>query len=277
MIALHGFLGRPADWDVLRPLLPGVHLQAIDLWRWFEQGGARDWERAGRALGECLTGDGDQGGGAGAEDVAAGVPGASRDVASAKVLLAYSFGARLALASVAGGGGGSAFDGVCLVSCNPGLAEEDREGRAARRDSDEAWARLLLEAPEEEIWRKWDAQPVLAAGSPAHVNRRVSATLPAERQTLAHALRAFSLAGQPDFTPRLRRWTTPLLWVTGSADAKFTSMAETLAGESVPASFAVCPGAGHRVPWDAPEAFSAIFLSWLQQLGVEHVDDHQDL
>jgi len=264
VLALHGFLGHPSAWDVLTPLLPGTQVDAVNLWGLLEASGAGDWVAAGEALDAHLR-----------ETINAGGPSTRREPRASlraggggAVLLAYSFGARLALASDLLAGGDAAIAGVCLVSCNPGLPEGDTARRAARREADEQWARLLRDAPEDDIWRAWDAQPVLAAGSPA---RPVGVALrppglPAARDTLARAMRAFSLAGQPDFRPRLSRWATPLLWVTGETDAKFGALADGLARDGVPATFVRCPGAGHRVPWDNPEGFAALFTSWLKQL-----------
>ena len=101
---------------------------------------------------------------------------------------------------------------------------------------------------------------------PQESDGRDTRGLPAARATLARAMRTFSLAAQPDYRERLRAWRTPLLWVTGDADAKFGAVAESLAHEGVPARFARCPGAGHRVPWDNPGAFAAIVGSWLAEL-----------
>ena len=249
VLALHGFLGHPADWDVLRPVLPGMQVEALNLWTWLEESGADSWQAAGEALDALLIRVTGEGGGRKA------------------FVLAYSFGGRLALASRALAEGRAGIGGACLVSCNPGLAEADAAGRTARRDADEKWARLLLDAQEDDILRAWEAQPVLAsrssvrAGGPASLRR----ILPAARGTLARAMRDFSLAGQPDFRQRLHGWATPLLWVTGENDAKFAGLADGLQRDGVPATFIRCPGAGHRVPWDNPEGFARIFNSWINK------------
>lgn len=255
VVALHGFLGRPSDWDELRPLIPWAQVEAVDLWRWCETGGARDWEAAGRQVDRLLN------------RLAAGEP------TLPTVLVAYSFGARLALAAPGLAGGRTRIAGACIVSCNPGMPDGDVHGRAARRQTDEAWARLLLDAPEDRIWRAWDAQPVLAGPRGESLREsRGPDSLPAERATLAGAMRTFSLAGQPDFRPRLRRWQTPLLWVTGEADVKFSAFARDLARQGVAASFVSCPRAGHRVPWDNPDHFAAALAAWVEQLAINQSD-----
>jgi len=244
LLALHGFLGRPSDWDGLAASFPEATVAAIDLWAMLDRPEVQDWASMAMAL-DATLGDA-----LGADDT---LP---------AFLLAYSFGARLALSSALLSGRGRTFRGVCLVSCNPGLAEDDASARDERRAADEAWARRMLAWPEPEIWGAWDAQPVF--GGPGQAPPRDG--LPASRETLARALTRFSLAGQPDFRQRLRSWGGPLLWVAGARDAKFAGIARDLAADGVPATFATCEDAGHRVPWDNPSAFADALRAWMTQV-----------
>ena len=249
VIALHGFLGCPADWDVLRPVLPWAGIDAVDLWPL--AGGALagpPWAEIDRALEREIR------------ERARHAP------LAPTIVVAYSFGARLALAVEALELGTLPVAGVCLVSCHPGLAEDDLDVRAQRRVADEAWAKRFEDDPEEAVRTAWDAQPVLVAPASAPgggaANPR-KAALPAPRAALAVAMRRFSLAGQPDFSPRLSRWRTPLLWVTGEDDWKYGDLASWLQRSGAQAEFASCPHAGHRVPWDNPEGFATILRRWL--------------
>ena len=81
----------------------------------------------------------------------------------------------------------------------------------------------------------------------------------------ARALQRFSLGTQPDRRPRLRRWRSPLLWISGSLDPRFSAMARDLQSAGVPAEFRVCPDAGHRVPWDNPSEFSLAVAGWVSR------------
>ncbi len=244
LIALHGFLGRASDWDVLRGWLPRASVEAIDLWPLLSARGVTGWPSMARALDEALAR-------------------AAGDAASVPVfVVGYSFGARLLLSSAWVTAPGSPVRGCCLVSCNPGLSEGDAAARTARQAADEAWARRILEWPEDELWRAWDAQPVFAGS----VRLERAAGLPAPRETLAAALGTFSLAGQPDGRPRLRAWPSPLLWVTGARDGKFSALARELAEAGVPARFVACDEAGHRVPWDTPGAFAGALGAWMTRV-----------
>ena len=241
LLALHGFLGRPSDWDGLAAAFPEKTVAAIDLWTMLERPEVTDWPSLSAALDATLADA------LGADDT------------RPAFLVAYSFGARLALSSALASAQGRVLRGVCLVSCNPGLGDRDSAARDERRATDESWARWILTWPEAEIWGAWDAQPVLEGpGQPPPRDG-----LPAARETLAKALTRFSLSGQPDFRPRLRSWGGPLLWVTGALDAKFSRIARELSEGGVSAAFATCADAGHRVPWDNPSAFAGALRAWM--------------
>jgi 2-succinyl-6-hydroxy-2,4-cyclohexadiene-1-carboxylate synthase len=253
LVALHGFLGHAADWDHLADEVPDAQVHALDLWKALDVAGVHDWASATAAVDRVLADRCGLGPSLGAE------AGVAEAAGPAVFVVAYSFGARLALGSRLLSSAESPVRGCCFVSCNPGLPDGDGAGRAARRESDAAWARRIREDPEDALWREWDSQPVFA-GSTAPAGRR---QLPATRDVLVRALTSCSLAGQPDLRPRLRAWPTPVLWVTGARDSKFVAMARELASAGVPGEFVTCDGAGHRVPWDDPAAFAAALGAWI--------------
>lgn len=244
LVLIHGFLGRASDWDALGGLFPDSTITALDLWPLLASPEPPDWPSMGRALDGAL------------------VEAARGDTVEPLFVVGYSFGARLMLSSGLLSERGSPVRGCGFVSCNPGFPDEDRGVRATRQASDDTWARRILEWPERKIWREWDAQQVFQGSRP--FGPRTG--LPAPRTTLALALRRFSLGAQPDFRPRLRRWPSPPLWITGAFDTKFTAIARDLASAGVTASFVTCDAAGHRVPWDNPSAFAHAVRTWMAQL-----------
>jgi 2-succinyl-6-hydroxy-2,4-cyclohexadiene-1-carboxylate synthase len=252
LVALHGFLGRASDWDGLAADIPGSTVHAVDLWQVLGDARAHDWASAAAALDRALPG----------AVVSSLGPDAVSGTRAPAFVVAYSLGARLALGSRLLSSPESPVRGCCFVSCNPGLADDDHGGRAARRQSDEAWALRILSEPDAALWQAWDAQPVFA-GSTAPAGRRA---LPAARDRLARALSACSLATQPDLRPWLHAWPTPVLWVTGARDAKFVAIARDLERGGMPAEFVMCDGAGHRVPWDDPPAFAATLRQWIARV-----------
>jgi len=244
LLTLHGFLGRASDWDALGEWFPEARITALDLWSVLASPDVIDWPSAGQALDRAL------------------VEAAGRYAAEPVFVIGYSFGARLALSSGLLAAPGSPVRGCCFVSCNPGFPEEDEGARATRRASDDTWARRILDRPEREIWRAWDAQPVF------HGSRSPSPRegLPAPRAVLALALRRLSPGAQPDFRPRLMAWPSPVLWITGALDTRFTALAQDLASAGVPAAFVRCEAVGHRVPWDNPAAFAHAVRTWMAQV-----------
>jgi 2-succinyl-6-hydroxy-2,4-cyclohexadiene-1-carboxylate synthase len=244
LVALHGFLGRASDWDALGEWFPDATITALDLWSLVASRDAVDWPSVGRALDRAL------------------VEAAGRYGAEPVFVVGYSFGARLALSSGLLAAPGSPVRGCCFVSCNPGIPEENDGARAERTVSDDTWARRILDWPEPDIWRAWDAQPVFRGSQPFSPREG----LPAPRAVLAMALRRLSLGAQPDFRARLEAWPSPVLWITGAHDSKFSALARELASAGVPATFMRCAAAGHRVPWDNPAAFAHAVRTWMAQV-----------
>lgn len=241
IVALHGFLGDPDDWIPLRMRMPGIWWSPLNLWALVGRREVRDWASLGLALKVSVA------------------QAAAAEPALPTIVLAYSFGARLMLSAPRAA---ALVRGTCLVSCNPGLAADDDDGRAARRVADEAWAQRLLDWEPQAITDAWDRQPALASSEPLPQR----SGLPAERAILAKAMRLFSLAGQPDWRGRIRDWPGPLLFAAGARDGKYAEIARRLGGEAGNPSVAIVPGAGHRVPWDEPETFIEVFATWAERL-----------
>ena len=185
-----------------------------------------------------------------------------RSSAHRTIVLGYSLGARVALALAASRLLLPSVGGLCLVSCHPGLPDDDDVGRAARRTADGLWAERILQWPEVGLWREWDAQPVFA-GSTKPATRT---GLPALRSVLARTMRVLSLADQPDYRPWLAAPERPVMWVTGARDAKFAALAEGLRSSGARVTLCTCAGAGHRVPWDQPSEFARLVTDWIGQL-----------
>ena len=154
------------------------------------------------------------------------------------------------------------FSGAILVSAHSGMPENALEERAARKASDEAWARRFESA---ETWEPllgdWNAQGVFAGGS--SLNRAESRY---DRAVLAGQLRKWSLGRQGDLLPRLAEVSAPILWIAGEQDLKFAHLArktQEALGRRSSAEFWIAPEAGHRVPWDQPELFKKRVQDWI--------------
>ena len=142
---------------------------------------------------------------------------------------------------------GGPWDAAVLIAPNPGLESETE--RAARREADAEWASRALSDEWPDFLEAWNAQPVLAAS-----DRRQSLSAHFRRE-VARSFVDWSLGAQEPLWGRLGEIGCPVLWCTGERDGKFTSLAERAVASLKDGERWVAPGAGHRVPWDAPEAF----------------------
>jgi 2-succinyl-6-hydroxy-2,4-cyclohexadiene-1-carboxylate synthase len=151
------------------------------------------------------------------------------------VIIGYSMGGRRALAEAA------RFRKAVIVSA--GLNAPDDE----RRKRDEAWAQRFESEEWSSLMQEWNAQPVFGG----HEVARHEADY--DRKELARALREWSPAALPP--PRLEQIATQILWIAGERDAKYVDVARRAVARLPHAELWICPGAGHRVPWEQPEAF----------------------
>jgi 2-succinyl-6-hydroxy-2,4-cyclohexadiene-1-carboxylate synthase len=231
---LHGAVGQASGWRGLA--VPGWGVKRVDLWR-FLSCCPMTLPGFGRALNDEAVG----GGRSGAE--------------GRRVLVGYSMGARLALHALLDGG---PWDAAVLVGPHPGL--EDPQARAARRELDAGWAGRAMSGDWREFLRTWNEQPLFAEsaeGEPAPELRR---------REVARSFIDWSLGAQEPLWPRLAEITCPVLWCAGERDPKFRALGERATGLLPAGELWVAPGSGHRVPWDAAEAFRAKVREFLERV-----------
>lgn len=162
------------------------------------------------------------------------------------VLLGYSMGGRLALQLL------ERERFRCAIIVSAGLNAPDPE-RVAR---DEAWARRFESDDWSSLMRDWNAQAVFGG----HVLERREENY--DRAELARQLREWSPAVLPP--PNLEAIATPLLWIAGERDAKYVAIAREAVARLPHAELWIAPNAGHRVPWEQPEAFVARLRAFLE-------------
>jgi len=166
------------------------------------------------------------------------------------ILLGYSLGGRLALHALLAGAN---YNRAILVST--GLGIEDEAARAARRASDEAWARRFESEDFDSVMADWNAQPVLAG--PALDRTRDDCD--------PRALREWSSGALPPVASRLHELTIPTLWIAGARDAKYLAEAHRAASLAPNARVVIVEKAGHRVPWEQPAEFVTLLTTEAQR------------
>lgn len=176
---------------------------------------------------------------------------------AAPVILGYSMGGRLALHALLAAP--DLFRAAVIISAGLGVDGAEREGRRA---ADEQWARRFEHDPWEAVIRDWNAQPLF--GGRANSLERREADF--DRGALAAALRLWSPASLPPLLPRLRQIAVPVLWVAGEHDRKYASTAQRAVEELPRGELWICPGSGHRVPWEQPDRFAERLGRFLEQI-----------
>ncbi len=222
---LHGAVGMAADWRGFHP--PGWGVKHVDLWRFLECC-PMPMPDFGKALNEEARADG----------------------SPRRVLVGYSMGARLALHALLADG---PWDAAVLVAPHPGL--ESEEEKAARRAADAEWAHRALSGDWKEFLKRWEGQAVIRGTSNIEWKMADRAGLVKRRREVARSFVDWSLGTQEPLWERLPEIACPVLWCAGERDAKFRALAERAAELLPGGELWVAQGAGHRVPWDSPEAF----------------------
>lgn len=186
----------------------------------------------------------------------------AREASGKQVLVAYSMGARLALHALLERG---RWDAAVMVGPHPGLEAE--EERSARRASDAEWASLALSGEWAEFLKKWESQAVLERSPDGEGEMADRAGLSVRRREVARSFIDWSLGAQQSLWGRLGEISCPVLWCVGERDPKFRALAERAVPLVPNAELWVSPGAGHRLPWDAPTAFQEKVGEFLERLG----------
>jgi 2-succinyl-6-hydroxy-2,4-cyclohexadiene-1-carboxylate synthase len=187
-------------------------------------------------------------------------------IPGAATWLGYSMGGRIALAAAVRGA--LPMNALVLESASPGL--DDAAQRHARAQADEVWARRLDEDDLEAFVDAWTAQPLF------HSQRRLDPKVKARERArrlahpnpawLAACLRGLGTGVQPPMWSGLARVRVPVLLLTGDEDGKFEGIARAMAVSLRQAEHVSCPGVGHSVHLEAPDAWIDAVTGFLQEV-----------
>ncbi|HEY8269683.1 MAG TPA: alpha/beta fold hydrolase [Pseudobdellovibrionaceae bacterium] len=240
IISLYGFLGLPADWDLIRS-----YLMVSPLAHQFEWWSVDYMNTPGLDT-EC--------------DFTAWAKNFNNSVqqkfaVGPRILLGYSLGGRLALHALKRNP--ELYDQAIFISTNPGLqSEKDKEERAK---TDQRWSEQFLKTPWAELMSTWNAQAVFKDSLSEPL--RLEAAY--DREKLARALVEWSLARQEDFQEFILQRGSQILWACGEKDIKFASQAMELQRSSSQLRAEIFPRASHRVLFDQPHDLAQKIISFL--------------
>lgn len=226
VVALHGNLGCPSDWD---PVERGLGME-MKKWDLFGEPPVSFQTMARRLCDDALT------------------------ITPRPVLLGYSLGGRLALHALLESP--DAWAAAVIVSAHTGLA--DAEDRELRREKDRNWAELSARGEWLDFLEKWDAQAVFS-GAESRGSPPVG--IPSERrQNISKGFTEWSLGKQSDLLIPLAKLDVPVLWVCGEQDVKYTGIARAATDRMRAATLVTIAGVGHRVAAEAPRALADAIL-----------------
>jgi 2-succinyl-6-hydroxy-2,4-cyclohexadiene-1-carboxylate synthase len=223
--ALHGFLGRPTDWEICKPLeSPHVSFLAHDLFKDLPIQPFSLWTKAFNPY--ILSFD---------------KPGQH------PVMMGYSLGGRLGLQALLQAP--NQWKAAIFISTHPGLTAEQE--KKARYQADKLWAKRF----EREAWKTlmtdWNDQEVFK-GQHGQLERKEADF---NRTHLTEALRTWSLGKQENDVTAISRLNIPILWMVGERDLKFVQLANSLTFKHPLSKVLVVPNAFHRLPWQQTQYF----------------------
>lgn len=246
---LHGFLGRPSDWAVVKAHLPqhdGLRIFTPDYFKETSLGPQHSFESWADNFTRWVE-----------------IHGCSGE---RNILVGYSLGGRLALHALQRKPG--LWHRVVLVSTNPGFNdvheffEPTSEERRQRWMNDSFWAEEFLKAPWDTVIRNWNAQPVFGGGEtePLRIEKEYS------REMLSLALTQWSLAQQRNMRDLLQKQTAKVLWLVGERDEKYVEMSRRLQQEVPGLRWDIIPASSHRILFDSPKELGEKIRQLIQQL-----------
>lgn len=207
VIALHGFLGLPADWKAWwqKHAPPHAEFLPINLWTHPTLNSSLSfihWTEAFIEEAQSII----------------------RNENSSRIeVWGYSMGGRLALSAITQAP--HLFQRAVILSANPGI-ENDSE-RDERLKNDLVWSNKFLTTDWDLLMQEWNGQPIFQIKN--EEGEVFAATIRSEasfdRTRLSQALDHWSLARQPNFWPLIQHLNVPLAWHVGALDTKYVSIA----------------------------------------------------
>ncbi|MBU6162243.1 MAG: 2-succinyl-6-hydroxy-2,4-cyclohexadiene-1-carboxylate synthase [Myxococcales bacterium] len=248
MVALHGFTGSGADFDILRHHAPE--------WSWCTP----DLPGHGRHP-AAISADATM-------NVAVSlVHRVADDGSQVPVLMGYSMGGRVALQAAVCHP--DSWRALILVGATPGIA--DPQQAADRRASDEQLAQKIELHGPRPFLDEWSQLPLIASQRSIPQpwrDQREQRQRQLRGDGLAASLRGMGTGSMPAIWDRLSGISMPVLLVTGEYDEKFRTIADEMVRQLPRATHVVLPEVGHAACLESPVAFLAATRSFLHTHGI---------
>jgi len=243
LLFLHGFMGSSADWDFfLKPLSEYFHCHLLDLPGHGATPAAAsiDHRHLIQQLGQLIATF-------------------KRPVS----LIAYSMGARVALELLLTHQ--ESIAAAIIESANPGIADYLARNKRLRDDLN-LLQNIHCQQDLEDFLSSWYQQEIFC-DLPTHENfPQLLDKNYTSVQGWKKSLAILSIGCQPNLWPRLGSLKTPLLYIHGAKDRKYSAIATKLAQASPWVTQYTFQHAGHNTHFANPQKFLAVALNFLTHL-----------
>lgn len=236
LFALHGFLGLPTDWEILKgKMLDSVQVIPIDLFNSSNIYVDHNLKGAARELNLF----------------------AKKNSSSPRILMGYSLGGRLSLHALIDSP--NVWQGAIIISAHPGLVTKEEKEERLKLDSN--WEKLFASAEWNALLSTWNQQAIFTTQtSTPRFEKDFS------RETLCKVLKKWSLSQQDNLRDQIGKLTIPILWIVGANDRKYVNIAKDIQLQNPLSNIWIAPHASHRVPWDMTDDFLLRINSFFQTI-----------
>lgn len=186
-----------------------------------------------------------------------------------KIVLGYSMGGRAALLHACRHQ--KEWDALILISCNPGI--EGKEERNSRRKSDDELASNLSEIGVDAFIKQWQEQPLIQNQRAIRSDwYHVLQVVRSQHTTkgLAASLKHFGQGACPNLWPQISGINLPVLLISGSEDAKYSTIAKRMDLEINQSAHVSVTGAGHMPHLEKPEETAKEIQKFIGQIQGTH-------
>lgn len=245
--ALHGFLGKGSDWNVLKNILHkedsslgvlDINFIAEDL---FDKNNSKPFNADifVNFFSKRLT--------------------SIESFKGKKIFIGYSLGGRLGLQILEKMP--EVFDHYIFLSTNSGLPQNAFQDRQIRIQNDLKWSEKISTENWDLFLNEWNSQTIFR-GSHSEMPRDLNDY---DLFKLKEALNIWSLGKQDDFSEVIRNNNFKITWMVGDRDQKFYEMAIELKKNKVLTDF-VKIASGHRLCLDNAEAVFEVLKKVLKKI-----------